>query len=82
MACAKPVVLMVDGEAKRLLERSGGGVHVDPGNGPALAEAITSLADQAEQRAEMGARGRAFVLGAFVRDDQAAKLERLLVELD
>jgi glycosyltransferase involved in cell wall biosynthesis len=51
-----------------------------PEDGPGLAKAVVSLAEQpAEERRRMGERGRAFVLADYTR---AAQGQRLLALLD
>jgi glycosyltransferase involved in cell wall biosynthesis len=78
LACARPVVLSVDGEARAILEGSGGGVFCPPGDAERLAHTLMALARTPEKtRAQMGERGRAFVLRHFTRATQAAALVRL-----
>lgn len=78
LACARPVVLSVDGEARTILEESGGGVCCPPGDAERLADTLMALARMPETaRAQMGERGRAFVLRHFARETQAAALVRL-----
>jgi glycosyltransferase involved in cell wall biosynthesis len=68
MACGRPVIASAVGEVCRVLEASGAGWAVPPGNGPALADAISRLAAlSACQRAEMGARGVKYVADQFHR---------------
>lgn len=78
LACARPVVLAVDGEARAILEASGGGVYVEPGRPEALAETVRALAAEPDRLAEMGRRGRAYVLEHFLRDTQVVRLEQIL----
>ena len=81
LSCQRPVILMVDGEARELLEESGGGVFVPPEDGPALADQLRLLAGEPARLAEMGRKGRAWVLARFVRDEQGATLETLLAKV-
>ena len=47
MACARPMVLAVDGEARDLIARqAGAALHVEPENATALAQAVLQLRDQ------------------------------------
>ena len=78
MACAKPVVLAVDGEARAILTEAGAGVYVEPDDPQALRDALLSLQGRPETLAEMGEHGRAYVLKHYLRDAQAEKLEELL----
>ena len=67
MAAARPVVLGVAGEARRVLKQSRGGVAVPPGDAAALAHAVGRLAGDCVARARMGAAGRSFVTREFSR---------------
>jgi glycosyltransferase involved in cell wall biosynthesis len=71
----RPVLLTVGGEARRVVEEAGGGEFVAPGDAAALAEAVRRLAGAPERLAEMGRRGRAFVLAHY---DRAALAGRYL----
>ena len=79
MAAARPVVLGVGGEARRVLEQSGGGVAVSPGDAAALADAVGRLAGDRVERERMGAAGRSFVTREFSR---VAWAERYLTMLE
>jgi glycosyltransferase involved in cell wall biosynthesis len=78
MACAKPVLLSVDGEAREILDAAGAGVFVEPGSAAALASAIRELAADPARLAAMGARGRAFVQQHYQRGDQARRFTAIL----
>ncbi len=79
MAAGRPVVLGVPGEAKRLLDESGGGIAIPPGDASALAAAVRRLASHPEEASTMGARGRRFVLARHSHD---ALARRYLQELE
>jgi glycosyltransferase involved in cell wall biosynthesis len=79
LACARPVILMADGEAREILETSGGGLHAPPGDAAGLAATIERLrAMSPGERRRMGERGRTFVRTHFTRAAQAARLAELL----
>lgn len=78
MAAAKPVVLGVDGQAREVLEASGGGVFVPPGDAGRLADVLRELAHDAGRRSALGRAGRAFVAREFDRDAWARRFTRLL----
>ena len=78
MAAARPVILMVDGEARRILDEAGAGVFVPPGDAAALAAAITGLRHDARERDRMGAAGRAFVAANYDRRQQAARFAHIV----
>jgi len=81
LACEKPVVGGLRGEGARVLEESGGGIAVEPGDAKAMADAVRELLDSPERRAEMGASGRRYVEQHHSRAAIAARLEELLVEV-
>lgn len=79
LACARPVILMVSGEAREVIEASGGGISVAPEDAAGLAKAVLELMDKSvEERQEMGARGRAYVLAHYTREAHAQRLLTLL----
>jgi glycosyltransferase involved in cell wall biosynthesis len=79
MACARPVILMVNGEAREILDASGGGVWVMPEDGAGLAKAVIDLARRpAEERQRLGEMGRRYVLANYTRAAQGERLLQLL----
>ena len=81
LACAKPVVIMADGEARRLVEESGTGVFVEPEDPYGLARAVVSLRNDPTALKAMGALARPFVCRSFDRQKIAPRLERILVDV-
>jgi colanic acid biosynthesis glycosyl transferase WcaI len=68
---AKPILIAVDGEARRLVERAGGGRYAPPGDTEALHDTVMQmLADPANLQA-WGEHGRHFVAREFDRRDLA-----------
>ncbi len=68
MACGRPVIASAAGEVRRVLESSGAGWAVRPGDAAALADAIGRLAALSRgERAQMGARGVDYVADRFHR---------------
>ncbi len=62
MACARPMVLAVDGEARRVAEQEAkAAIAVEPENAIALVSAILYLYEHPEIAEEMGQRGREYV---------------------
>ncbi len=78
MACARPIILAVDGEARAIMEEAGAGVYVEPDNPAALRDRIIELRDHPQSLAGMGQRGREYVLKHYLRDTQADVLEGIL----
>jgi len=77
-ACECPVVLSMEGEARRVLLEAGAGIFVPPESPDALADAIAELSRAPERCREYGRRGRRFVEQHYSRQAQAAELTRLL----
>jgi glycosyltransferase involved in cell wall biosynthesis len=76
MACERPLVACVTGEAGTVVEESKGGIRTDPGDERALSEAILSIrAMPEEERREMGRRARAYVAANY---DRVALADRYL----
>ena len=80
MACAKPVLLSVDGEARELLEDAGAGVFVPPGSAERLAEAILRLAGDPAACEKMGASGRTYVMKHYRRSEQARQFAAVVAD--
>jgi len=81
MACERPVILSVDGEARRVLEASGGGIYVEPENTQQMEEAILHLKNSPALCRKMGRAGREYVMQNFSRRQKALELEKILLEL-
>lgn len=81
MACERPVVVAVDGQARQIVEEAGAGVFVEPENSGALVQAIHELADDPARRRQMGTSGRQYIVNRFSREktarDYIAVLESL-----
>ena len=78
MACGRPVLLSIEGEAVQLLNRARAGVAVPPETPGALAQAILDLQADPAARAEYGRNGREFVEASYSRQAFARQLEQLL----
>ncbi len=76
MASETPVILCVDGEARKILEDAQAGYSVNSENIPLLAETIKKAASDMDAAAEMGKRGRETVKKYFDRDLVIAKLKQ------
>jgi len=80
MCCAKPIILSVDGEARQILEdKAQAGKFVPPEDAAALSEAILWSRDNPELCSEYGRNGRDFVLKEYLREQQAQRLESIMV---
>jgi colanic acid biosynthesis glycosyl transferase WcaI len=82
MACARPILLGMDGEARRLVEtEAGAAVYFEPENARALTSAILYLYEHPNMIGLLGQRGRAFVEARFNRDHLTALLEERIALL-
>jgi colanic acid biosynthesis glycosyl transferase WcaI len=82
MACARPMILGIEGEARRLVEQeAGSAIAVEPENATALASAIIYLYQHPEEAAQLGQRGRTFVKKRFDRERLTTILEAHIGEL-
>ncbi len=71
MSCERPVIVAVDGQARKLVEEAGAGVFVEPGNSSALVEAIIALSADSDRRHSMGQNGRKFIVARLSRERTA-----------
>jgi len=81
LAAGRPVIGAVRGEARRILERSGGALVVDPDRGDQLACAIDRLRGDASLRDRLGRSGRAFAVREYDRDALATRYLQVLREV-
>jgi len=81
MTCGRPILVCIDGAARRLVEEAGAGVFAPPTDPDAIAARIRELKADPERREAMGRSGRRFVETHYDRRDLAAKYERLLASL-
>jgi colanic acid biosynthesis glycosyl transferase WcaI len=65
LACGVPLIYAGWGETAEIVEREGVGLRVEPENPESLAAAVVRLADQPQERNEMGRRGRALAEREF-----------------
>jgi glycosyltransferase involved in cell wall biosynthesis len=71
LSCEKPVIVAVDGQARKLVEEAGAGMFVEPEDSNALAEAIHVLAVDPERRRCMGLSGRQYIVSRLSRERTA-----------
>jgi colanic acid biosynthesis glycosyl transferase WcaI len=81
MACARPVIAALDGEAARIVRESQGGLVVGAEDAEALAGAVLRISTMtSDERREMGDRNRRYFEDHFQRDRLVSDLEGMLVE--
>ncbi|MBV9573400.1 MAG: glycosyltransferase family 4 protein, partial [Acidobacteriales bacterium] len=78
MACGRPVILGVEGQASDILQAANGGISIAPENSTELADAILRLAGDSQLSQTMGANGRNYILNFFSRGKTAASYLEVL----
>ena len=82
MACARPILLGLDGEARKLVEQdAGAALYVEPENVDALLSAIFYLREHPEVASTLGQNGRAFVAEHFDRERLVDRLDERITAL-
>ena len=81
MACERPVIVAVDGQARQIVEEARAGLFVPPEESHALAETVRALALNPEQRRRMGINGRQYILAKLSRKQTALDYITVLEEL-
>ena len=81
MSAGKPILTMINGEAKELIRNVGCGIAVAAGDAAGFAEALLSLSQMSQiERDEMGEKGKAFAKRYFDFELQMYLLEDILNE--
>ena len=76
MACARPVLLALNGEARRIAEQeAAAAIYVEPENASSLNSAILYLREHPEVAEQLGQRGRIYVKEHFDYDRLTAELD-------
>ncbi len=78
MACAKPVLCGIRGEAREIIDASSGGVCFEPDDDEALVAHILRLVRDPEQARRMGENGLAYVRQRFSAAMMRQKMEAVL----
>ena len=78
MACAKPSILGVAGEAEELMREAGAGYCVAPEDPAAMRDAVLQLMKDTDGARRMGELGREYVVLHFSRDSRARQLSDVL----
>ncbi len=72
MSCARPVILGVEGQARKIMEEAQAGICIEPENVDDLVQAITRLAADPALRESLGRNGRRYIQQRFSRRSTAA----------
>ena len=79
LACARPILIGVSGDAAGLVERAGAGLAFTPESPESLAEAVRQMADMTmEEREEMGRSGRRFYERELATEVGGRQMEAIL----
>ena len=81
MACARPVILGVDGQARQIVEQANAGIVIEPENSQDLTQAINRLAVNRALGETFGRKGREYILQNFSRRSTAEKYIDILARL-
>jgi glycosyltransferase involved in cell wall biosynthesis len=81
MSCARPVILGVDGHARKVMEEANAGIFITPEDPAALAEAVMRLVADPVLRESLGRNGRQHVLHYFSRQHTAGVYLDVLEDL-
>ncbi len=81
LAMARPMLISVDGEARALVEASGGGEFVPPEDVDEMSAAIVRLADDRPACERMGSAGREYVVREFDREVLATRYAEILASV-
>jgi glycosyltransferase involved in cell wall biosynthesis len=71
MSCARPVVLGLEGQARKIVEAAQAGICIQPENAKELVQAIMRLAGDGALRKSLGNNGRKYILKHFSRQQTA-----------
>jgi colanic acid biosynthesis glycosyl transferase WcaI len=81
MSCSRPVILGVDGQARKIVEEARAGIAIEPENSVALVEAVQRLADDRDLCQQLGAQGREYIVRHFSRSQTAEAYIHVLAAL-
>ena len=82
LACAKPVLAVLEGEGAQVIEEAGAGISTPPEDAEALTNAVVTLYRMPKSRLkEMGMKGKRYFESTFDRTMLIDKLEGWMREL-
>jgi colanic acid biosynthesis glycosyl transferase WcaI len=81
MSCGRPVVLGLEGQARKMVENAAAGIWIMPESAEELAKAILHLESNRGLARQLGVNGRNYVLQHLSRKQTAAEYIALLEEL-
>jgi len=78
LACKKPIILGVNGEARSMLETNGGGLYAEAESISSYKEAILTLKSDQALRKRMAEKGHEWVNAHYTRKAQTEELEKII----
>jgi glycosyltransferase involved in cell wall biosynthesis len=81
MAAGKPILLVIDGVIREVVEKADAGIFVEPGNPNALANAALRIKANPNEARQLGLNGQSYVTENFHRGKLAEKFESILIDL-
>lgn len=81
MAAGKPILLCIDGVVREVVEEANAGIFCQPGDFPALANAIRWMTSHRSEVVKMGMNGREFLKLHYDRKQTAQDLLSILSEM-
>jgi glycosyltransferase involved in cell wall biosynthesis len=81
MSCGTPMILAVDGEARRIVSEAGGGICISPEDSAAMAEAISRLYNEPTLLSQVAVHGRAYVRAHYDRELLAQQYKDILQDV-
>jgi glycosyltransferase involved in cell wall biosynthesis len=81
MSCARPVILGVDGHARKIIKDAAAGIFIRPASEDDLTAAVIRLAQDNQLRTTLGRNGRKFILQFYSRRQTAKKYAAFLEAL-
>jgi len=80
MSCKKPILMLIDGVSRALVEEANAGMYVEPENTPAFVSAIERYLSQPDLLKEHGENGYSYAWDNFDRHRLARKYIQILKE--
>lgn len=81
MGMSRPIVVSVDGDARREVEAAGAGLYVEPEDAVALCRALVRLHEDPALRETLGASGRRYVEARYRRGVLAERYAQILDQI-
>jgi colanic acid biosynthesis glycosyl transferase WcaI len=81
MSCSRPVILGVDGQARKIVEEAGAGIAIEPENSTDLCKAIQRLSADPHLCQRLGTQGREYIVRRFSRSQTAEDYIQVLNQL-